>query len=654
MYFLRKSFLLALLLFFTYEVTARNTFRFSHLNIENGLAQSCVTSFYQDEFNMIWIATQDGLNRYNGRKFDVFRPIPGDSTSIYSNNIRTVCGDRNGKLFILCKYALCEMDLHTEKFRTLKKDDVQAINYNQGRLWVCTSNMIWLYDGDSLKEYYRIEPQSKIRCIYENSAGYLLIGTTNNGVILIDQNRKTTSILEGKYIVNIEEDSKHNLWICTQTDGIYRINKNGETIHYKHDPDNPNSLSDNYTRTVCEDNSGNYWIGTFKGINVLNTETQTISRADHSNEDPHSLPHSSIWSIMKDHQGTIWIGSYYGGISIYNPDYDFYQFHKDIFINPSLSITSCITDDGNGNFWIGSESSGLLRYNVNDGSVQEYPNTMFSSPRIKSLWLDKQENVLWIGTLLGGLNRLDLNTLRTTTFRHHKNDTRTISDDNIRKIEPAGKDLLLLTTQKGVVVFDKRSGFSHQLVNTPEVKNRYITDMLIDKDSTCWLALSGKVIRYNLKNHKQKVYFAEENTLLGQSHVLVLFQDRFGRIWLGTSGAGLLLYRPTTDSFESYTTRNSELINDYIFDIDESPAGYLLVATSSGLVRFDPENGLFSNYTKENGFPISDISPYGLYIANNKTIYVNGFKSLISFDEKETHSATNSLRDLFFIAQDQQ
>ena len=138
-----QLFLLLLSFFLIHSTTARNTFRFSHLGIENGLAQSYVTSFYQDEFNMIWIATQDGLNRYNGQEFEVFRPIPGDSTSLYSNNIRTVCGNRAGKLFVLCKYALCEMDLRTEKFRTLRKHDVQAISYNRGQLWVCTSNMVW-------------------------------------------------------------------------------------------------------------------------------------------------------------------------------------------------------------------------------------------------------------------------------------------------------------------------------------------------------------------------------------------------------------------------------------------------------------------------------------------------------------------------------
>ncbi len=644
-----QLFLLLLSFFLIHSTTARNTFRFSHLGIENGLAQSCVTSFYQDEFNMIWIATQDGLNRYNGQEFEVFRPIPGDSTSLYSNNIRTVCGNRAGKLFVLCKYALCEMDLRTEKFRTLRKHDVQAISYNRGQLWVCTSNMVWKYDGHTLEEYYRINPHSKIRCIYENSAGYLMIGTANNGILFIDRNRKETSLLEGKHIVNIYEDSKRNLWICTQSDGIYRIDKSGETINYRHNPNDPNSLSDNYTRTVCEDNSGNYWIGTFKGINILYPENRSMLHADHSNDDPHSLPHSSIWSIMKDHQGTIWIGSYFGGISLYNPDYDFYRFHKTIFSNPSLSIISCLTDDGNGNFWIGSESAGLLRYNKNDGSVKKYPDKMFSSHSIKSLWLDKKENTLWIGTLLGGLNRMNLATHRISVYRHKKNTPWTIPDDNIRKIAPAGEHELLLTTQKGVVVFNKRTGTCRRLVDTPEANNRYITDMLIDRDSNCWQALSGKVIRYNLKTHKQEIYFSGEDTPLGQSHVLVLFQDRHGRIWLGSSGAGLLVYRPQTNTFESYTTRNSTLINDYILDIDESPAGYLLLATNGGFTRFVPENGVFSNYTKDNGFPVSDISPYGLYVSSNKEIYVCGFKSLISFEEKEL-AELQTLSDIYFTA----
>ena len=98
--------------------------RFERLTTNDGLSSLCVGPIYQDEFGMVWVATNDGLNRYNGRSISVYRPILGDSTSLYNNNIRAVCGNRNGKVWVINKYALSEFDMATEKFHTIRKKGV--------------------------------------------------------------------------------------------------------------------------------------------------------------------------------------------------------------------------------------------------------------------------------------------------------------------------------------------------------------------------------------------------------------------------------------------------------------------------------------------------------------------------------------------------
>ena len=94
--------------------------RFRQISIKDGLSSLCVGPLYQDEFGVVWICTNDGLNRYDGRSMDVFKPILGDSTSLYNNNVRTVCGNRDGKIWVVSKYALSEFDMATEKFRTIR------------------------------------------------------------------------------------------------------------------------------------------------------------------------------------------------------------------------------------------------------------------------------------------------------------------------------------------------------------------------------------------------------------------------------------------------------------------------------------------------------------------------------------------------------
>ncbi len=627
-------------------------FRFSRLGIDEGLSQSCVTSLYQDEFNMVWIGTQDGLNRYNGSKIDIFRPVTGDTTSLYSNNIKTVCGDGRGKVYVLCKFALCELDLATEKFRTLRENGVQAIAHTRDRLWVATDNTVYTCDNGQLKEYYRIDSAQRISCLYETSAGQLLIGTIGSGMKTLDNNRKEVASLPDRHIVNLYEDSKRNIWVATQRDGLYKIEKSGEVVNYRYDARDPLSLSDNYVRSVCEDTDGNYWIGTFKGVNILNPETHTIVHADHSNQDPNSLPHSSIWSIIRDHQGTMWIGSYFGGISLYNQSYDFYRYHKQFFANPRRSVISTLIDDGLGDFWIGSEGAGLAKYNTRTGKLTEYATGegSLSSVNIKSLYLDRQAQVLWIGTLLGGLDRMDLRTGAVRVFRRNANaEQGTLPNNNIRKIIPWGDNHLLLATHRGIARFDTRTFTSTMLDEELPSATRYISDMMLDSGGKLWYAVSEGVVRYDLHTGKYNEYFFEKDSQLGHNHVLVIFEDSRGRVWLGSSGGGVLRYLPDSDTFQAINGANSGLANDYILAIKESRSGYILLATNGGLVRYDPENNVFYNYNSYNGFPISDILPYGLYVASDNEIYVSGYKSLVSFNEKDL-TEENHPADIYFTS----
>ncbi len=625
----------------------QDNFRFSSLGIEQGLSQSCVTSIYQDEFNMVWVGTQDGLNRYDGSRVKTFRPVAGDATTLFSNNIKTVCGDHNGNLYVLCKYALCRMDMRTEKFHTIRRAGIQAIAHTRDRLWASSENTIYRMQGDSLEEYCSLDDSARISCLYESSSGFLWVGTVSAGVRIIDANRKQTTVLPDRRVVNIYEDSKHNMWVATQRNGLYRIDISGAVTNMRHDPKDRQSLSDDYVRAVCEDDQGHYWIGTMKGVNILDPQTQAFRHADHSNQDPHSLSHSSIWCIIKDHQGTMWIGSYFGGISIYNRENDVYTFHRQLFANPRLSVISCMTDNGQGDLWMGTEGTGLIRYNPARGTIREYGEGMLSSGSIKSLWLDKRHGVLWVGTLLGGLNRLDIATGKVQVFRSQPGNPNSLPNNNIRRIIPYGEGELLLATHRGVVLFDVATSRCTKL--SAEASGKYISDMMLDSQGNCWVAASEGVVRHNMKSGRSEEYFCELDSPLGPNHILVFFADSRGRIWLGSSGGGLFRYEPESNSFTSINSSNSGLINDYILDIKESEAGYLLLATNKGFVRYDPDQGVFYNYDAGSGFPVSDILPYGLYVDAAHDIYVCGYKSLISFNENNLMRVSRPM-NLYFTS----
>ncbi len=618
---------------------------FQKIDAEDGLSQSTVTSIYQDEFGIMWIGTKDGLNRYSGDDFQVFRPITGNKNSIFNNNIGTVCGDRNGHIYVRCKFAAVEYDMRLNIFHTIQENNVQTISYGLNRLWICTSDSIYSYDSKGKKkQFYYAFPEKKIKitCILENSNKEIYVGTQNSGLFIIDGNKKRLNYLPGVHIIQIYEDSKRNMWISTRDDGLIKMDRNGEFVNYKNDPQDKNSISDNYTRAVCEDNFGNYWIATFKGLNKLDLSTGKITYYQKENK-PYSLVNSSLICITKDQQGSLWIGSYHGGINIFNPEYEIYNYYyPDESIPGKLSSPFVVRmqEDEKGNLWIATEGGGL---NYLDRETKHFTvyrhqsqSNSISTNNIQGLYLDRNRNALWIGTLLGGLDKLDLKSKKFTNYHHISGDKESLVNNNVRKIIPY-KDSLLLSTHNGIVMFKPENGKCRRLFDKPQFDYRFIIDMIVDGDNNLWFSYSLGLIKYNLETGVLKEYLAADIPI-GNNLVNVIFQDREKRIWIGSSGDGIFLYEPQHDKFKPYNSGNSDLINNYILDIKESLSGYLLISTNQGFSRFDIENGKFYNYNKQNGFPVTALNPYGMFVTSNNQIFLSGTKMMISFNEKELNS----------------
>lgn len=632
-----KKYITFLLLFIPALSFGQNI-HFQAIGVENGISQPTVTSIYQDEFGIIWIGTKDGLNRYNGTDFHVFRPIENDKNSLYNNNIGTICGDKNGHIYIRCKYAVVEYDIKKNIFHTIRNNNIQAIGYGNSQLWVCTKDSIFTYNRmqDKLEHYYSLK-KTRISCITEDHEGNLYVGTMNKGLYIIDSNKKWLNYLPDKDITCIYEDSKKNIWIGTKDDGLFRLDRNGIQINYKDDTDKYR-LSSNYVRCIIEDNSGNYWIGTFKGLDKLEVTTNITTHYSEDNK-PYSLSNSSIICMMKDQQGTFWIGTYYGGINLFNPDYEIYTYYypdesqKGKLTSP---FAGRMKEDSKGGIWIATEGGGVNYLNRRTKNFIEYRHdnskNSLASNTVQALYLDEHNHTLWLGTLKEGMDKLDLKTQKFTNYRHIPQKEKTLINNIVRKIIPY-KGNLLLATHNGIGLFNPKTEECTKLLIDSKLNNRQIIDMLLDKNNNLWFSYSLGLVKYNLETHKQTEYFVPNTSeqVTGSNLINVLFEDKKGNIWAGSSGDGIFLYHPDSNTFKAYNSHNSDLINDYILDIKESLSGYLLIASNQGFSRFDMENERFYNYNKQNGFPMTALNPYGLFVAHDNEIFLSGPKMMISF-----------------------
>lgn len=623
---------------------AANDLYFSKIGIEQGLSQLSVNSIYQDELGAMWFATREGLNRYNGNGMEVFRPVPNDSNSLGENLILALCGDKNGHVYIRTQNGINEFNLRNSAMKCIQRKSADAIAYGIQNLWIAEENRLYTYRNGEKSLYCTISQcKSPILKIYQTADQRILAGTLSSGVFVIDQNKKIRVLLpDCSQVASIFEDSKKNSWISTWEKGLFKIDRSGNITNYTYHPERPeNSVSSNFVRVVCEDNNGFLWIGTKKGLDRLTVETGEFKHYDSEGYNNRQLSNESVWALIRDNQGTIWAGTYFGGVNYFNPDINFYTFHNlqnGVLLNKPFPVISNIVEDDTGNLFLCSEGDGLIYYNVKTKTYRIYRadenNTnSLSNDNIKAVYFDRQAKELWLATHLGGMCVFNISSGRFEQYKQIKPEW---SQTNILSaIQPYGNNLII-GTHGGLFLFNRKtrqfSLFSAQL----HKKLNFIQDAKIDKSNHLWVAGFDGVYKYNLKNGKIESYFfnANDTTSLSNNNASKIMIDSKSRVWIGTSGGGVNLYLPQTNSFRRYNSQQSGLINDFVSNMLESRYGYLIISTTKGFSMLDAENNKIHNFSSENGLPLNSLYSGGQCLTRNGEIYLTGMNGMVSFNEE--------------------
>lgn len=620
---------------------------FSHLTTDEGLSQITVNSLYVDEKGMLWIGTREGLNCYNGNDIKTYKLEKNNPNSLFSNTVFQVTGNQKGRVYLLCSDGITEFDLTTQRFTTLLQGTVNSIHY-KNKLYIGKRNELYVFNERTriFDLYYQLEEKEiVISCLHIDPNGNLWIGTENKGVYKLDSDKRLFHLIEKGNISNIYQDSANELWIGSWEEGVYRILKDGSIQNLQHQPNNPFSISSNFVRACCEDNSGNIWIGTFKGLNRFDKATERFSSYNKGKENTEGLTHPSIWSIVKDPQGTLWLGTYFGGVNYFHPEYEIYTRYKvssDEQKGLSSPIVGRMIEDQSGKLWICTEGGGVNVYDRRNETFrwfrQEEGRNSISHDNVKAIYHDQKNEVMWIGTHLGGLNRLDLRTQKFTHYRMDEDNSESLPSDIVRDIVPY-RDQLIVGTQNGVCLFDPQTGKCRQLFKESKEGQsiRMVAALLMDKDSTLWIAASGVYsYRFDTGRLKRYQHHPKQPHSISSNSLNSIMQDSQGRLWFSTSGTGLDLYRPATDDFENFDRQKNGLSSDCIYKVCESSIqkGQLLLITNQGFSLFDYPKRAFHNYSKENGFPLTAVNENALYITRDGEVFLGGVQGMLSFYEE--------------------
>jgi ligand-binding sensor domain-containing protein len=637
---------LLVLIFFPPLYGRSGSVSFGHISIEQGLSQSSVFSVFQDSKGFLWFGTLDGLNKYDGYKFTVYRSDPRDPNTLSNNTIVRIFEDTEGFLWIgTLGGGVNRFDEASERFiryrhdpkdsTSLSNDNVRSIMQDsRGTVWIGTGNGLNRFDAAS-NSFRRYEAgarstnglsNSVIWSIYEapSEPGVLWLGTFD-GLNRFDVSRGSWSVykhtpsdpgsLSNNYVWSIIAQDSDRLWIGTNNGLNLFSKKTGRSVRYVRESRSDKSISGNNVWSLWKDRTGIVYAGTLDG--GLNRIVPGKGPADvsfirymHDPADPNSLSHNYIWSIYQDRTGIIWLGTDVG-INTLDPNAaKFIHFKSEPFDRYSLSNNevTAILRDRSGVLWIGTRD-GLNRLDDASGRFIHYRNdphdpNSISSNYIRSLYEDRR-GTLWIGTNGGGLNAFDR---RSGTFRNTANGriTSSISSNDITHISEDAGGILWLGTLAGLNRFDPLTGkvkfYAKDRNDSASVSHDYVYTVHQTGDGTMWIGtLGGGLNRFDPAAGRFEHFMenAHDTTSLSNNNVWCIHQDRRGDLWIGTNN-GLNKMDRQRKTFTQYGEKDG-LVNNVIYGILEDEKGNLWLSSNKGLSRFDPRTGAVRNYTANDG-----------------------------------------------------
>ncbi len=661
--------------------------RFEQITTADGLSNASVTSLAQDHEGFMWIGTQEGLNKYDGYDFEVFRHHPLDSTTLTNNRIESLLVDHAGVLWIGTAEGLNRYDREHNRFIRYvhNPDDPHSLTPGQINILVADhANRLWV--GTQNGGLFRYEPDR------------------DNFTRFLDDPADPNNVLDTE-IRTLVEDRQEFLWIGTGEpfdpaitgEGLLRFDpETGSTKRFLHAPGNPSSLVDNRVSALFEDRQGLLWVGTCgSGLHQYDPASEAFIRMEPDAADPNRLyapqaevaplsgcPHVRI--IHEDQAGMFWIGTLYGGLNRFDPATNTLTHYTGDPSDPASPINNAIWtfyEDRHGTLWLGNLTGGLAkldRYARKFSTYLHDPNVpgSISNGRVEAIYEAPSEpGVLWIGTG-SGLNRLDRRTGQMTVYENNPNDARSLGDNYVNAIYEDRDAALWIGTSAGLDRMDRQTGqfehFRHDPADPNSLSAGSVETLYEDNEGVLWLGnfSSGlsrfdrertRFVRYELpavtgvRTFDQSVFVIYEDTagtlwvgtylgglyrldretdtfipVLEGTGVISLHEDALGRFWVGTENAGLLLFDRASGDFRAFAAQEG-FPSNRVYNILEDEQGHLWLSTDNGLSQFDPQTNTFVNYDVSDGLPSNSFSYSSAHTGTDNRLYFGSIDGLVSF-----------------------
>ncbi|WP_335965800.1 two-component regulator propeller domain-containing protein [Galbibacter sp. PAP.153] len=623
---------------------------------DNKLSSTLINQVLEDKEGLIWVATEDGLNRYDGAKFKTYKFSTKDSTSILNNYVRCMYQTLNGQLLFGFFNGLQQYNTGTQSFSEID-----------------------LFDKQGSKEHCHVSS------ILERKNGELLIATSGSGIFkLHNENgvvagRLAVEVVKSEFIQKLFEDKQRNLWVITQDKGVYCIAENGTISRYFYKNESEANIS-----SICQAPNGNIYIGklneglykfepkskSFKkipytqchlsiktlyvnspdeiyigtdssGMKVFNPYTETFSDVS-LGINKFDFSKTKVHSIIKDRSHNLWLGIYQKGVALipHKPNNFKYIGYQSINNNTiGSNSVMAIHEDRSNNLWVGTDGDGVYGLDNAGNLKKHYLNKEVTT--IMSIYEDSN-NTVWVGSYLNGIASLNKST-GEFNFNYE------IKDENSHKVEriysitedgnktlwigSMGSGLFSLDLETGKIK-DRNTGATIGLSYNPnnKMQNFWINTLLYSKENKLYIGTYNGLSCLDLETNSF-IFSDGLNRVLAHKIIYSLYEDAEGNLWIGTS-EGIFLKPKNSWKLENFSTKDG-LSSNVVCAIKGDGQNNLWISTHHGISKFNKASQQFTNFYFNDGLQGNEFSKGAVTYDDQNAIYFGGINGITYFKPEQ-------------------
>ncbi|MEM8984649.1 MAG: two-component regulator propeller domain-containing protein, partial [Pseudomonadota bacterium] len=630
--------------------------RFRHVGRDDGLSQAYVNDIAQDRQGVVWFATQEGLNRFDGYRFRVYTHDASDRSSLGADLIRSLAVAGDGTLWVgtdgggVASYdsttdSFVRFQHQPERVDSLSDDRVRVIGVApDGVVWAGTdaSGLNRIDSATGSVTRFDLAPSAGVYALAFAPDGGIWAGGTR-GLFRIDPNEpgasESITLLPDTQVPTIRAlwlDRDGTLWIGTAERGVIRRDASGATAVISGNSDDANQLSDATVNAIRRLSDGTLWVGTENGLDLVDGESLQVTSYAKTVGQVYGLRDNNIQSIFEDEAGLLWVGTFRGASysDMLTAAMERHTAKPDVSSALATNNINGFAEDSFGRIWVATRDRGVIVFDEQEQSFSlledVVPSRLLAEQFVTTIRAD-QRGEIWVGTRRSGLFRVQLRDGTVTAFRH-SDAADSISGDAISAIyESDDGRLWIAAFDSGLNRFDAATETFERIVHSPDDNSSPSSNRILviapGRNESLWLGhWRFGVDRLNTRTGV--VERVTKGTELANTLVQFLQEDSRGDLWIGTASDGLFRWSAEdqasdTRRFEKYTER-SGLPSSTIYSGVADRRDNFWLGTGNGLTRLDTDAKTFENYDTSHGLLSNEFTFGAAFRSREGKLYFGG------------------------------